>query len=78
LDLLTKILDPSEDGFKAYRTTTYTIPKDGPPKKLYNLFDLILTDPWGGPILCDWIDAQAVEIVTTKIYNEMDKVKDAL
>jgi hypothetical protein len=80
LDFLTKILDPSEDEFKAYRMATYTIPKDGPPKKLYNFFDLILSDPRGGPIEkdCQWIDAQAVEIVTTKIYNEMDKVKDAL
>jgi hypothetical protein len=78
LDFLTKILGPSEDEFKAYRMATYTIPKDGPPKKLCNFFDLILSDPHGGPILRDWIDAQAVEIVTAKIYNEMDKVKDAL
>ena len=56
---------------------SYSIPKDGPPK-LCILFDLILSDTLGGPLFRDWIGAQAIKIVSGKIYNEMDEVKDAL
>ncbi|KAF9223166.1 hypothetical protein BS17DRAFT_809051 [Gyrodon lividus] len=47
-------------------------------QKLYNLFDLILTDPRGGPLFHRWLEAQAIDIVSRKIYDEMDEVKDTL
>ncbi|KIK75172.1 hypothetical protein PAXRUDRAFT_127343, partial [Paxillus rubicundulus Ve08.2h10] len=72
-----KILDPSEKEFKAYRMAIYSIDGNSPPK-LYQLFGLILNDPHVGLLFCCWIEAQAVNMVSSKVYNEMDDVKDAL
>jgi hypothetical protein len=77
IDFLSQILDPSEKEFKAYCTAIYSVDDNSPPK-LYQLFDLILNDPRGGPLFRCWIEAQAVDVVSSKVYDEMDDVKDAL
>ncbi|KAF9226082.1 hypothetical protein BS17DRAFT_807006 [Gyrodon lividus] len=62
---------PPEKGFKAYRTAISSVDDNSPPK-LYQLFDLILDDPRGGPLFSRWIEDQAVDMVPSKAYDEMD------
>ncbi|KIJ57431.1 hypothetical protein HYDPIDRAFT_171701, partial [Hydnomerulius pinastri MD-312] len=78
LDFLAKVLDPSEKDYASYRDRMYTPPKDGAPRKLDRVFDLILSDPRGGPLLTHWMGPHAIKMVSRKIYDEMDDVKDEL
>ncbi|KAF9221448.1 hypothetical protein BS17DRAFT_768724 [Gyrodon lividus] len=77
IDFLSQVLDPSEKEFKAYRMAIYLADDNSPPE-LYQLFNSILNDPRGGPLFRRWIEDQAVDIVSSKVYDEMDDVKDAL
>ncbi|KIK79361.1 hypothetical protein PAXRUDRAFT_111802, partial [Paxillus rubicundulus Ve08.2h10] len=55
IDFLSQILDPSEKEFKAYCMAIYSVDGNSPPK-LYQLFDLILNDPYGGLLFHRWIE----------------------
>ncbi|KAF9226751.1 hypothetical protein BS17DRAFT_776072 [Gyrodon lividus] len=78
LDFLAKLLDPSERDHATHRDRMYTPPKYGAPRKLDNVFDLILSGPRGGPSLTCWMEPCKIKMVSCKIYDEMDAVKDEL
>ncbi|KAF9225382.1 hypothetical protein BS17DRAFT_595597 [Gyrodon lividus] len=71
IDLLSHVLDLSEQEFKEHSTAIYFVDDNSIPK-LYQLLDFILNDPRGRPLFRCWIEDQAVDIVSSKVHNEME------
>ncbi|KIK90667.1 hypothetical protein PAXRUDRAFT_668645 [Paxillus rubicundulus Ve08.2h10] len=78
LDLILKVMDPSEGQFATYRDRVYGNPSDLTPGKLEKLLDLICNDPRGQARVFRWMQPHVITSITKTIYDEMDYVKAAL
>jgi len=78
LDFMIKVFDPNEPEYASYRDRIYTLPKGTSSGKLAKFLDVIHEDKRGRQQLSDWMEPYAIDLVTKKVYDEMDVVKIAL
>ncbi|KAF8130337.1 hypothetical protein EV363DRAFT_1584323 [Boletus edulis] len=74
LDCILDILDPSKLGFVACRKLFLS----NPSGKLTRMLDLIFGNDHGRVHLLRWMEPHAIDLVCTKVSNEMDDVKRSL
>lgn len=78
LDFMIKIFNPYEPAYAAHCDRLYTLPRAQTTGKLAKLLDHIYDDKRGQEQITQWMESHAVELVTKKVYQEMDTVKVAL
>ncbi|KAG2737045.1 hypothetical protein P692DRAFT_20135069, partial [Suillus brevipes Sb2] len=81
LDLLIKILDPSEASYSTYRDRICVpSPKEKQlgTGRLEKMLDFLWEDPRSQTRVAEWLRPHAVAYVCSTVYNEMDDVKRCL
>ncbi|KIK40439.1 hypothetical protein CY34DRAFT_24807 [Suillus luteus UH-Slu-Lm8-n1] len=81
LDLLIKILDPSEASYSTYRNhICVPSPKEKQlgTGRLEKMLDFLWEDPRSQTRVAEWLHPHAVTYVCSTVYNEMDDVKRCL